>query len=207
MFDECMNDAGGMNLSKHEHPSDTCVDGMVLNYASYFCPDEPRVVRLAEHLISEQKADGGFTWDLDSESGDPHTTISVLEGLNQFCVSFPNPGLSGTEAAKANAINYLLSNRLFMDHTDKRFRKLSYPYRYRYDLLRALECLADLRVAYDARIIPAIYWLQARRKRDELWYLENQHRGNVHFSMEKVGEPSRFITLKALYVFRHFQVS
>jgi len=94
-----------------------------------------------------------------------------------------------------------------MDHTGKRFRKLSYPYRYRYDLLRALECLADLRVAYYTRIQPAIDWLQVRSKKDGLWYLENQRRGNVHFSMEEVGEPSRFIALKALYVFRHFQVS
>lgn len=36
MFGECMNEAGGMNLSKYNHPSDICVDGMILNYASYF---------------------------------------------------------------------------------------------------------------------------------------------------------------------------
>ncbi|NLO15379.1 MAG: hypothetical protein GX123_04980 [Clostridiales bacterium] len=34
MFEECANTDGGMNLSKYEHPSDICVDGMVLNYAS-----------------------------------------------------------------------------------------------------------------------------------------------------------------------------
>ncbi len=31
-----MTNYGGMNLSKYNHPSDICVDGMVLNYAAYF---------------------------------------------------------------------------------------------------------------------------------------------------------------------------
>lgn len=175
MFDECMNHDGGMNLSKYEHPSDICVDGMVLNYASYFCPDEPRVIKLAEHLLSVQKADGGFTWDIHSEKGDPHTTICVLEGLDQFDISLPHHKSSEIEVAKGKAIEFFLSNRLFIDDMDKRYRKLSYPYRYRYDLLRALECFATSKISYDVRIQPAIDWLKAKRKKDGLWYLENQH--------------------------------
>lgn len=205
MFDECMLQDGGMNLSKYEHPSDTCVDGMVLHYASYFCPDEPRVIRLAGHLLAVQKADGGFSWDDGSHKGDPHTTICVLEGLGQFDGSVPNHGIPGIEAAKERAVGFLLENGLFMDSADQRFRKLSHPYRYRYDLLRVLECLADLRTARDPRIRPALDWLQAKRRKDGLWPLENQHKGNVHFAMEKTGDPSRFVTVKALYVSRHFR--
>lgn len=85
-----------------------------------------------------------------------------------------------------------------MDDADKRFRKLSFPYRYRYDLLRALEYFADKQVPYDPRMQPALDWLEAKRKKDGRWYLENEHKGNVHFTMEEVGKPSRFITLKAL---------
>jgi hypothetical protein len=51
---------------------------------------------------------------------------------------------------------------------------------------------------------PALEWLQAKQKKDGLWYLENQHKGNVHFTMEEVGKPSRFITLKALCILRFF---
>jgi len=50
----------------------------------------------------------------------------------------------------------------------------------------------------------ALDWLQAKRKKDGCWFLENQHKGNVHFTMEEVGKPSRFITLKALTILRYF---
>lgn len=48
MFDECMYDDGGINLAKSKIPSDICVDGMILNYASYFCPEEKRLTRLVD---------------------------------------------------------------------------------------------------------------------------------------------------------------
>ena len=205
MLDQCQNPNGGMNLSKIiDHPGDTCLDGMVLNYACYFCPDEPRIVKLVEHLLEVQKRDGGFTWDLHSEKGEPHTTICVLEGLGQFRASVPGHGLSRLQSAEENAMAFLLFNRLFMDNPDKRFRKLSFPYRYRYDLLRVLEYFTSQQIPYDPRIQPALDWLQAKRNKDGLWYLENQHKGNVHFQMEEVGKPSRFVTLKALSILKHF---
>jgi hypothetical protein len=205
MFDDCMNADGGLNLSKHEHPSDICVDGMALQYAAYFCKDEPRLAMLAGHLLAAQKADGGFTWDALSAQGDPHTTLCVLEGLGQYGPCAARGQAAALEAAKRCAVAYLLSQGLFMDHADKRFGKLSHPYRYRYDLLRALECFATQRVPYDIRMQPALDWLLRKRQPDGRWYLENQHRGNVHFVMEAVGEPSRFITLKALCILAAFR--
>ena len=87
MFDECQLPSGALNLAKRPHAGDTCVDGTALNYAAYFCPEEPRLIALATHLLAEQKPDGGFTWDAGSGSGDPHTTICVLEGLSQYAAS------------------------------------------------------------------------------------------------------------------------
>ena len=94
-----------------------------------------------------------------------------------------------------------------MDDPDKRYRKLSFPYRYRYDLLRALVYFASIQVPFDARLLPALFWLLDKHKRDGRWYLENQHKGNVHFQMEEVGKPSRFITLKALTILNYFNKS
>ncbi len=204
MFDEGLNETGGLNLSKYDHPSDICVDGMVLNYASYFCKEEPRLVKLIDHLLSVQKTDGGFTWDTNSDKGDPHTTICVLEGLAQYQVSGSQYRQRDIGAAKTNAAEFLLANRLFFDDADKRLCKLSYPYRYRYDLLRVLEYFARQNTPFDTRMRPAINWLQEKKQRDGLWHLENQHKGNVHFSMEEIRSPSRFITLKALYILKRF---
>lgn len=204
MFNECLAADGGLNLSKYEHPSDICLDGMILNYASYFCMDEPRLNRLVDHILFEQKTDGGFSWDRQSLSSDPHTTICVLEGFGQYCRSGGCNRLEDLEESRSRAVEYLHSNGLFIDSPDKRFRKVSYPYRYRYDLLRVLEYFTMNNIPYDHRMEPAVAWLQGKQRTDGFWYLENEHKGNVHFVKEKVGEPSRFITLKALIICNHF---
>lgn len=203
MFDECMDVDGSLNLSKNDHPTDICIDGMILNYASYFCNDDD-VTKLVDFLLSVQLKDGGFTWDYASEAGDPHTTICVLEGFGQYRASGFHHRLPDIEEAQEKAVEFLLSNLLFFYDTDKRFRKLSYPYRYRYDLLRALEYFVNQKVLYDARMQPAIDWLKSKSREDGLWYLENQHKGNMHFVMEEVRMPSRFITVKALQILQYF---
>lgn len=205
MFDECMDESGGLNLAKHEHLSDTCVDGMILSYAAYFCPDDPRLAKLVDHLISAQKDDGGFTWEYKSERGDPHTTICVLEGFGQYSASGSKYRASDIGDAMAKAVNYLLANRLFIEDSDARFRKLTYPFRYRYDLLRALDYLASHAIGFDERMRPALNWLLSKRDEDGRWHLENHHRGSVHFEMEELNAPSRFITLKALCILKFYE--
>ncbi|MDD4988526.1 MAG: hypothetical protein PHS68_06505, partial [Candidatus Izemoplasmatales bacterium] len=86
--------------------------------------------------------------------------------------------------------------------SDKRYRKLTFPFRYRYDLLRALFYFAKQNDLKESRLIPAINWLIEKRQNDKLWVLENEHPGNVHFQMEEIGSPSRFITLMALYILK-----
>ena len=204
MFRECVLENGGLNLSKSELPSDVCVNGMVLNYSSYFCPDESGLDRLVAYLLGAQKPDGGFTWDLLSGSGDPHTTICVLEGLAQYCTS-TGRSTDSIRAASDRAVEFLLEHELFLQNADPRFLKLTDAYRYRYDLLRALEFFALANVPYDARMRPAVDWLMQKQHTDGLWYLEHRHKGNVHFVMEELGRPSRLITLKALVILDYFQ--
>jgi hypothetical protein len=201
---ECMLENGGMNLSRYRHKSDMGVDGMVLNYTAYFAKENPRVPRLLTHILEHQKADGGFHWDDTSECGEPHTTICVLEGLGEYLTSGLPHGRAETKHIMAEGVEYLLRNRLFANHGDKRFFKLSYPYRYRYDLLRALEFLTAYGVPFDIRMLPALRWLDGKPKPDGRWLLENTHPGKVHLAMEKTGEPSRMITLKALLILNRY---
>lgn len=201
---DCMLENGGMNLSRYEHQSDMGVDGMVLNYAAYFAKENQRVPRLLAYIIEHQKADGGFHWDETSECGEPHTTICVLEGLGEYINSGQRNKRVETEQAMAKGVEFLLRNRLFMSHNDKRFFKLSYPYRFRYDLLRALEFFAAQGVPFDLRMLPALRWLDSKRKPDGWWLLENAHPGKVHLVMETTGEPSRMITLKALLILNQY---
>jgi len=204
MFEECALEDGGLNLAKSDLPSDIAVNGMILNYASYFCGSDVRVSKLADHLVDCQLADGGFNWDRGTQEGEPHTTICVLEGLAQYQRSGANRCQGEVTEALERGTAFLLSNHLFMHARDRRFSLLSYPYRYRYDLLRALEFFTNLGIPLHPELLPAFEWLREKRKPDGLWQLEHTHKGNVHFEMEAIHQPSRFITLKALRILRNF---
>jgi hypothetical protein len=204
MFDECQLKSGALNLSKHDHPGDVCVDGMILDYASCFIPEDSRLDALCAHLLSVQKPDGGFSWDLSSGAGDPHTTVCVLEGMMQYAELRGASAAGGIGAAVRRAVEYLLENNLFCDDSDRRFRRLTYPHRYRYDLLRALVFFERFQLPYDSRMCAALDWLAEKRGRDGRWPLEYAHPGNVHFELEPLGEPSRLITLKALAIETYF---
>jgi hypothetical protein len=205
-LDECMLESGGVNFAKSKVRADVAVNGMILNYAAYFCPDEERVNKLAGYFLNQAKADGGYGWDPESEYSDPHTTICVLEGLSEYRKAGFTKHVDRIRQSEKTAIEQLLSKLLLITE-DQRFKLLSYPYRYRYDLLRALEYLATNNTPYDGRMAPALWWLEDKQAESGFWYLENIHPGNRHFPMEAKGEPSRFITLKALIVRRIYQGS
>lgn len=59
-------------------------------------------------------------------------------------------------------------------------------------------------MTYGARLQPALQWLIRKRTKDGSFLLEHARLGNVHFEREKVGEPSRLVTWKALFVLNAF---
>lgn len=79
---------GGIKLgpSSSIH-SDICVNGMFLNYASYFNTSENELHSLVDCILNEIMPDGGFncrTTRSGAKHSSLHTTISVLEGLTEF---------------------------------------------------------------------------------------------------------------------------
>lgn len=204
MLSECMLPDGGLNLAKSEHASDSCVDGMALSYAAYFLAGDARLKRLVDHLLDSQRPDGGFTWNPNSNFGDPHSTICVLEGFSEYLACGASHRKNQIAAAQANAESFLLENKLFFSG-EQRYRMLAYPFRYRYDLLRALEYLALQRMPFCEPMRPALDWLKSKQSREGFWNLELEHRGAVHFPLETRGSHSRFVTLKALVILKHFQ--
>ena len=202
-FDECMLPDGGVNFSRTMVQSDVCVDGMILGYAAYFCPDDPRVEKLADYLLSAALPDGGFSWNTAGVCSDPNTTICVLEGFEAYGKAGLSRRLADVKAVQSKALEFLYQNNLFIG-ADARYQKLAFPYRYRYDLLRFLEYCAAAETGFDPRMKPALDWLDSKRRPDGKWMLELIHPGNVHFDMESVRQPSRFITLKAQRILRRY---
>ena len=85
------------------------------------------------------------------------------------------------------------------------FLKLSFPPRWHYDLLRALDYFQSVAAPRDERLVEAIAILRDRRGDDGRWKLEHRHRGKTYFEMERLGVPSRWNTLRALRVFAWWQ--
>ena len=83
---------------------------------------------------------------------------------------------------------------------------LSYPSRWKYDILRALDYFQLAKIRYDDRMNSAIEVLLKKQRNDERWPLQMKHPGQVHFDMEKAGQASRWNTLRALRVLKYYGI-
>ena len=78
----------------------------------------------------------------------------------------------------------------------------SFPPRWYYDVLAALDYFQGCRAERDNRLQDAIDLLKAKRNPDGTWNLRNRHPGKTFFEMEDVGKPSKWNTLRALRVLK-----
>lgn len=203
---------GGILLSPAAKLSDLCVNGMFLNYAAYFKLPEEDLESLVDHILREHLPDGGFNCNNNRFKvfhSSMHTTISVLEGIQEYQLNGYTYRLEPLLAAAESAREFLLEHRLFRsDKTgeiiDKRWLMLSYPSRWKYDILRALDHFQSAGVAYDSRMDDAVEVLLKKRRKDGTWPVQAKHAGQTHFDMEKTGGPSRWNTLRALRVLKAF---
>jgi hypothetical protein len=77
--------------------------------------------------------------------------------------------------------------------------RFTFPTRWHYDVLRGLDCLREASLAPDERAAEAVALVAAQRGGDGRWTLNVQHEGAMPVELgERVGEPSRWITLRAL---------
>ena len=185
-----------------------CINGRVVALGAYFDQDVDDVVA---RLLDEQLEDGG--WNCEAESGSVRssfaTTINVLEGL--LAHERATGGSAEAIAARRRAEAYLLERKLFRRKStgavvDPAWLQFSYPTRWQYDVLRALDYFRDTGDPPDPRVDEAIELIRAKRQPDGKWLLENTHPGKVHFTLEDGdGRPSRWNTLRALRVLRWYE--
>lgn len=184
-----------------------CINGRVVAIGAYFGQD---VELLLNRLLGEQMADGG--WNCEQENGATigsfATTINVLEGLLE--VERAGGSTPALTSAHERGRAYLLERQLFRRKTtgevaDPAFTQLSFPPAWHYDVLRALDYLSAADVQPDARIAEAIGVIESKRDVDGRLPLEVAHDDNLDFEMgERVGQPSRWNTLRALRVLRWY---
>jgi hypothetical protein len=206
---------GGINPSGTITQSDVCINGMFLNYASYFQIEENKLTSVIDYLFTQQLPDGGFNCQFNrigAKHSSLHSTISVLEGINEYKKYNYSYRLKELIKVEKEAQEFILQHKLFKsDKTDEiikpQFLRLSYPSRWHYDILRAMEYFYSSKTAYDKRMNDAIDVIIKKKCKDKKWKLQSNHPGEVHFEMEKVGEPSRWNTLRVMRVFRYYGIN
>lgn len=202
---------GGINYgtwAKWTGQSETCITGMVLSILSHFAYDDDSLDTIADHLLAQQMPDGG--WNCRRHQGathaSVHTTISVLESLRLY-ETHRQRKVRVVRTAQRRGREFLLMHRLFRSHRTGEiikpiFTRFSFPPRWHYDILRALDYFQSVNAPYDQRLTEAIDIVRIGRGEDGRWSLQHSYKGKTYFQLERIGAPSRWNTLRALRVLK-----
>jgi hypothetical protein len=185
-----------------------CINGRTVLIGAYFGQNIDGIVG---RLVDEQLEDGG--WNCEAEFGSVRssfdTPINVLEGLLGH--ERATGGSPRSRAARRRGEEYLLERNLMRRRStgaivNPDWLRFSYPSRWHYDVLRALDYFQSTGEAPDSRLAEAIELLRSKRQPDGRWPLEHTYPGAVHFALEHGdGQPSRWNTLRALRVLRWYE--
>ncbi len=130
-----------------------CINGRTVTLGTYFGLDVNGIVT---RLLGEQLEDGG--WNCEVENGSVRssfaTTINVLEGL--LAHERATGGSPESIAARRRGQEYLLERKLFRrkstgEVVNPAWLQFSFPVRWHYDVLRALEYFRSVGDAPDPR--------------------------------------------------------
>jgi len=168
--------------------------------------DDPRPWRSIDWLVQVQHNDGGWKcpyWK--AHVRDRHScfygTITSLEALSETPASARSREVL---QAISRGAEFLLMHRLYRSdhHHDKiinpTWLSLAFPWFYGYSILRGLWVLA--RLGYrDERMEDALAVLKQKRTAQGWWILESTPQGRMQADLEKKGEPSKWLTLHALW--------
>jgi squalene cyclase len=199
---------GALSFAKTVSHIDLGVSGLVLSILVYFGYPDQRVHAVLEFLLDQQLPDGSWVPEPGLErlqyvfAG----TLLVLDGLRDYEKRYSTSSAQVIEA-QIKGREFLLSHNLFKSKEtkeiiDQKMTRFSFPPRWHYDVLVALDYFQDCRAEKDRRLNDAIELVKSKRRKDGRWNLQNRHPGKTYFEMEEVGQPSRWNTLRALRVLK-----
>ncbi len=189
---------------------EVCIVGNVARMLARFgYGDDRRVRKLYEWMIEDQRDDGGW----NCAAGKPGT-LDCWEALAAFAAVPKTNRSAAMERAVERGAEFYLDRKLVEE--GRRYApwyRFHYPVHYFYDVLVGLDVLTELGYAGDRRLKPALQILREKRRSDGTWVLDRVHPDEVPASragatarklrpltLERAGEPSKWITLEALRV-------
>lgn len=193
--------------------TEPCINGQTGVAGAYFGQDVRGII---DRLLGEQLSDGG--WNCEAEHGSTrssfNTTICVLEALLEYEQSIEErPDITG---ARQRGQEYLLERKLFrrkstgevIEQDNKggtAWSRFAFPTWWHYDILRGLDYLRRAGVTPDERVAEAVGRVESRCSNDGKWLLDVRYPGQMPIEIDNgEGQPSRWITLRALRVLMWF---
>jgi hypothetical protein len=193
------------NMKFFDGEVEPCINGRTVAIGAYFGQDVRGIV---DRLLTEQMADGG--WNCEQERGSTRgafdSTLNVLEGLLEYERS--TGADRDVASARVRGEEYLLERRLLRRLSDgeipqRRWLYLGFPNAWFYDVARVLDHMRSARAAADDRMAEALDILESKRDAEGRWPMDHAYHDTLAVDFgESEGEPSRWITLRALRVLR-----
>ncbi len=173
--------------------------------------DHPKVKSAFQWLVKNQKENGG--WHCWGKNG----VLDAWEGMSAFAVYPKQKWSKSLKRAVERGAEFYLEREMHKQgaHYEPWYR-FHYPIHYYYDLLVGLDFMTALGYGHDRRLGFALSLLKEKRRPDGRWNLDAIHpdveggmaewfkkhpkQARTPFGLEKLGEPSKIITLKAMQV-------
>lgn len=186
---------------------DCCINAWTLLNGLWLGAD---VDGIAGWFVRHRLPDGGWNceWVHGARRSSFHSTLNALTGLLGY--ERATGGTAATRAARAAGEGYLLVRGLLRRRsTGERVGpwvdRFAYPFRWRYDALRATDYFRRASLhdgsAPDPRLAEAVGLVRDARGPDGRWVQGERDPGRVWFEVDvPAGEPSRWLTLSAVRV-------
>ncbi|MGO4299493.1 hypothetical protein [Leifsonia sp. RAF41] len=180
---------------------EACINGRVLTAAA---PYGHATEVILGKLLDGQQTDGGWNCyaETPADPGSFHSTICVVEALAAYRDA---GGQTDVSESLRRGQEYLLNRGLMRrlstgELIDEAWLDFRFPNYWHYDVLRGLDLLRAAGVPFDDRVAEAVELVRSKRRPDGRWALDGLLCGRPSVAFETVGEPSRWITLRALRV-------
>jgi hypothetical protein len=220
-FDHPIYQAGIETLMKHLWKNkgmynkvrkvDLCIAGMLLTLSCYGKSRNPKIDEIIDYILMHQYKDGGWNcmWDSGKNPNisSMHTTMNILEGLRDYLDYGYQYRKDEVSQVIHQATELLLSRALFKSFSNEKpihedMIKPHFPYRWKYDILRALEFMDSIHHPYDLRMKDGLLILKHQLK-GPFMQKGTTISGLTHFKLEK-GKYGAFNTFRVLKVFKRY---
>lgn len=206
--DQLINIGAIGDTSSDEPRHDACITGMGLGILAQFKSHSELFDDIVDFLERRKIVDGAWNCRYPRQKtkhSSLHTTLLVLEGLTILGNNYPKYKKRVTELIEP-ANEFLLIHELFKSHRTgeiihPQFIDISFPPRWKYNILTALDYFRSINHPSDERMRDAVAIVKQREKKG-FWPKGKQMSGKKYFHLDPPRKPSTFNTLRGLRVLK-----